>query len=172
MKNQHGFTIVELIVTMSIMAILASMVVINFRANEIENLLDQEAQRYVTVVRQAQNYALTGQKFEDQVPKAYGLYIGADNKQMILYADLDEDATFDGNEEVQRYILDDRLEFFIINVNFLFLSYKTVDGFCWDDYTACGGDVETIISVIQKEDDVSQSRTIRYDRRSGQVKIL
>ncbi len=75
-KAMRGFTIIELMVSASIIAILALMVVANFRGSNQNKILSNEAERLSSVIRQAQINALIGQTVNGQPrPDAFGLHI-------------------------------------------------------------------------------------------------
>ena len=59
-KNKYGFTIIELIVSASIIAIISTMVVANFHGSSQRFALDNEAERLSSVIRQAHINSLIG----------------------------------------------------------------------------------------------------------------
>ncbi len=64
--NCQGFTVLELVIVAAIMVFLLSLVIINFHGAEYHTTLDSEAEKIVSVIRQAQIWALTGQTFAGQ----------------------------------------------------------------------------------------------------------
>lgn len=62
-KNLRGFTFVEVMMVMAIIGIMAGMVVVSFTKNRVERELETNAREFAGVVREAQNYALTGKQF-------------------------------------------------------------------------------------------------------------
>lgn len=61
-KNSAGFTLIEVVIVMAIMSIMVVIVVVSFGNGRIERELETNAREFVGVVREAQNYALTGKQ--------------------------------------------------------------------------------------------------------------
>ncbi len=72
--NHQGFTVLELVTVMFIIAILVTVFMANFRGFEHRSVLDSEVQQLASVIRQAQIWALTGQTVEG-VRYNYGVHI-------------------------------------------------------------------------------------------------
>ena len=65
-KKFRGFTIMELMVTISILAVIASVSISNFRQAEKVRSMDLSAQIALEAYRKAQNYSLTGKIINEQ----------------------------------------------------------------------------------------------------------
>ncbi len=78
-SHQRGFTLIEMLVTISILVLLSAMVVVNFRDAEKGNAVRLGAEQFVGVLREAQNYALAQKRVvvgkDSIVPAGYGVYI-------------------------------------------------------------------------------------------------
>ncbi len=61
-KNQAAFTLIEIMIAMAIVSIVSSVMLVNFNAKRSQNGVEQSAREVASVVRQAQNYALTGKQ--------------------------------------------------------------------------------------------------------------
>jgi prepilin-type N-terminal cleavage/methylation domain-containing protein len=59
-KNLRGFTFIEVIVVMAIISIMAGIVAVSFKTGRVEKELETNAREFAGIVREAQNYALTG----------------------------------------------------------------------------------------------------------------
>lgn len=59
-KNLKGFTLIEIIVVMAIISIVSGMVIVSLTDSRVKRELETNAREFVGVVREAQNYALTG----------------------------------------------------------------------------------------------------------------
>lgn len=93
----------ELMITISIMVIIAALVLVNFPGFNREVAMGRAAQEVSLTLRAAQARALAVQKFvpTGQFPQGYGIFFTtASNKQYILFADLDENGLYALGEEV------------------------------------------------------------------------
>jgi len=100
-KNPKGFTVLELTVVISITVILLLIFLANFRGFENRSALDYEADKLVSVIKQAQMLALTGQTIGN-TRYNYGVHLyecisGA--CRYILFSDLNGDNDYDAGEE-------------------------------------------------------------------------
>lgn len=94
--NQKGFTVLELITVAGIMAMLLTLVIANFRGAEHRSTLDSEAEKIVSVIRQAQIWSLTGQTVAGS-RYFYGLNLGVCSANSCNYY-LFKDAESGGNK--------------------------------------------------------------------------
>jgi len=88
MKNS-GFTLMELMVAISILSLLTTFVVANYSSNEKERNLRQEAGKVLWSLEQAQNMSLTGEVFDNFVPDSYEWQIkdcGINNCTVLIVA--------------------------------------------------------------------------------------
>jgi len=109
MKNK-GFTLVELMVTVSIIGLLSVVVFANYRAGEKQFALQRSAHQLAQDIRRVQNMAMAtaecpgGTGCAGIVPSGYGIILRrpADWKYKYrLYADIDGDNAFsDSNDTV------------------------------------------------------------------------
>ncbi|MEK7580096.1 MAG: prepilin-type N-terminal cleavage/methylation domain-containing protein [Patescibacteria group bacterium] len=83
--QDRGFTLVELIVVVFIVAILSTLTFANFRTGERANALIAQTEKIAGLYRQAQAKALSGELIGAIRPDAYGVYIGA--SQIKLFAE-------------------------------------------------------------------------------------
>jgi prepilin-type N-terminal cleavage/methylation domain-containing protein len=80
-KNKRdAFSMVELIAVIFIIGILSTMTIANYRTGQRKNDLLTESKRFVSVIRRAQNMALTGYKqVHDLTDYGYGIYVSSNN---------------------------------------------------------------------------------------------
>lgn len=64
-RSQRGFTLVEMIVVIAILAMLSVLVVANFRNSEKINAVRLGAEQFVGALREAQNYAMAQKRIGD-----------------------------------------------------------------------------------------------------------
>jgi len=88
-----GFTIVEVLVVLAIVAIISGFMVVNFRKGGESGKLQRSAQLIVQNIRKAQNMALSSVEYGGAVPYAYGVFFDRDViNSYILFADLNPDS--------------------------------------------------------------------------------
>ena len=96
-----GFTVIELMVVAGIMILMLTLTIANFRGFEKNQILDTEASKLVSIIRQAQIWALTGQT-SDNVRYSYGLHLeectALQTCYYIFFKDIDQDYIYDSNE--------------------------------------------------------------------------
>lgn len=69
--NNQGFTLMELLVAISIFSLLTTFVVASYASNEKSRLLKLEASKVLVGLQKAENMAITGQFFDSFVPVVY-----------------------------------------------------------------------------------------------------
>lgn len=105
-KNK-GFTIVELMAILFIIALISFIVLANYRRGEKQYILNSQAQALAQFIREAQNRALGSAVEKGEIPS--GGYVVAFLKDFeppylpILYADLNGNRKYDGNGEFIKY---------------------------------------------------------------------
>jgi len=73
--NVFGFTLIEMMIVISIISIFSSMTVINFRANEKSKELDNQALILLDGIKKTQTSALAGKLIDDELPVAYRIEV-------------------------------------------------------------------------------------------------
>ncbi|GMU74461.1 MAG: hypothetical protein AMXMBFR44_6580 [Candidatus Campbellbacteria bacterium] len=101
----HGFTIIELIVTVGIFAMISAVLLVRNSKFDDEALLQSAAYEVALSVRQAQNYGINVQGQEGTFDKAYGVYFETASTSYTLFYDLDENSEFSENEFLEGYVL-------------------------------------------------------------------
>jgi prepilin-type N-terminal cleavage/methylation domain-containing protein len=101
-RNNKGFTIVELIVTTSILVIVTTLIFANYPKFRENISLKKTAQEIALAIRRAQTYGLSVREFQPGSGKfpGYGVHFNiASSDSFILFADLDGDSVYDGVSE-------------------------------------------------------------------------
>jgi prepilin-type N-terminal cleavage/methylation domain-containing protein len=92
---QKGFTLIELITVMAILAIIFVSVLANYQNNKSEQALTQAVQKMVTDLREAQNMAMSGSEINSQY-YGYGIYINigveGSNNSYIVFGETQPDS--------------------------------------------------------------------------------
>ncbi|MEA2065411.1 MAG: prepilin-type N-terminal cleavage/methylation domain-containing protein [Patescibacteria group bacterium] len=111
-KNNKGFSVVELLTAISILAIITSFSVINFNTWKKNENLRQSGRELANNIRNAQTKSLSGEMFNGISPSGYGIYFSnASSSSYVLFADLDNDFIYDSadGEFVDTYNLTDNV---------------------------------------------------------------
>lgn len=94
-----GFTLLELLVTIAILAILGGFLLFNTQA-PAKFQLQNEAQKLAANIRLIQEKALSSEEFQGSAPPGWGVYFNqASNNYYILFADLNGDGQYNGANE-------------------------------------------------------------------------
>ncbi len=177
-KNNSGFTVLELITVTVIMTALLVLVVTNFRGFDAGSALDLEADKISSVLRQAQVWSLTGQTVSGQRYN-YGVHFeecASNNCNYILFYDLDEGNDYDVGEEYgsaihsalpEIYINDNNLKIGTTNVNELDFIFEAPLGTIYFNDSI----VEDSAQVILSHQKSSSQKIISVDRVSGRINI-
>lgn len=95
MKNNQGFTAIEILVVLAIMSVLIALVIANFPLARKQSHLSRATYMFGQDVRRAQDLAFSAIEYKDaqgliKPVSGYGLYVNLDtlgNKKYLLYAD-------------------------------------------------------------------------------------
>ncbi|MFH1610731.1 MAG: hypothetical protein ABIA91_02460 [Patescibacteria group bacterium] len=103
LKNIYGFTVIEMLVVASIMVLLLTITVVNFRGFEKSQIVETETEKLASVLRQAQVWTLVGQTVGGSRYN-YGVHLeectALTTCSYILFRDIDWDSHYDTGEEV------------------------------------------------------------------------
>ncbi|HOZ53234.1 MAG TPA: type II secretion system protein [bacterium] len=97
-ENKKGFTLVELMVSLSIIIVLISLAVINYNIGFSENNLTNAQSISYQNIRLAQSYALSFKSYDDTLPGYWGVYFEKGTSTIILFADLNSNYSYDEGE--------------------------------------------------------------------------
>lgn len=91
-SQQRGFTLVEIIIVMSIISLMSVAILANYRNAEKRYLVDQTAQKLASNIRKAQNMAMSGVDMSAG-RYGYGIYIRQADNFYIIYADVNHNSS-------------------------------------------------------------------------------
>jgi len=100
---EKGFTLIEVMTSIFIIVILTTVVLLNYRQNNLHYALSRSANKLAQDIRRAQQMAMSMKECcEDIVPKGYGIYLQAGNTYYYLYADISgsSDKVYDGGDVI------------------------------------------------------------------------
>lgn len=87
---KQGFTLVELLVVMSIILTISLLTFANYRLGEKSFSLEQSAAKLGQDFRKMEESAMSAKEFHGQIPKGgYGVYLKKGDSSYILFADCD-----------------------------------------------------------------------------------
>lgn len=93
-----GFTLVEMVVTVAIFAIISSIVIARNASFDNEVLLNNLAYDIALSIRQAQQFGINVRVSGGEFDAPYGVNFEADSENYVLFADRDGDNTYGGAE--------------------------------------------------------------------------
>lgn len=87
--KKSAFTLIEMVISISIIMIIAALFIANYRSTSKRTDLIMAAQKLVADVHYAQNNALGLVKYNGEVPPGgWGVYFNRDQNSYIIFADL------------------------------------------------------------------------------------
>jgi len=92
-KRQKGFSLIEMVIVASIIGMLATTLILNFRAGGRDTALIQVTQQIASDVREAQSMAISAKRYNGLTRCGYGvsfndartykIYVGPDSKSIV-----------------------------------------------------------------------------------------
>ena len=117
---KHGFTLVELLVVMSIILTISLLTFANYRLGEKSFSLEQSAAKLGEDFRRMEEMAMSAKEFHGKIPRGgYGVYLRTGDSSYILFADCDLNYQYTGSgapceggypEKLEEVSLGSRLE--------------------------------------------------------------
>lgn len=106
--RKGGFSLIEFLVSISIVAIISTVVLVNHNKFQSTTLLSNLAYDIGLSIRQAQVFGTGVRTFNDDFDFAYGLVFNRTTpNSYIIFADRDNGMDYDTNERVETYTLAD-----------------------------------------------------------------
>ena len=105
-RNNSGFTLIEVVVALTIVAMMAGLMMSNYREGEKINKLVLQSQELSTDIRKVQNNTLGAAKYGTSTPEGgWGIHIdlGESEKEYKLFANKNYDSDDDGDPDNFEY---------------------------------------------------------------------
>jgi len=166
--RQAGFTLVDLIISITIFALISTAVVVNFNAGARNDSVRQSANIIAEILRHSQSMTLSGAELSDGTfpVGGYGVRFDAsDPNKITLFADIDGDFNYtDSLEDLENITLPKETTFAGSTLNVVF-SAPDADVY----FNGVATELSKTISITAPSADVTQSIIIY--RLSGQVRV-
>ncbi len=162
-----GFTLIEFVVALAIMALLSFLILPNYRYAGKMVVLKQATMKLGQDLRRAEEMAMSAKDFNGAIPAGgYGLYFNQAGNYYILYADCDADREYDNTgEQVERIDLDTNLKIYSLSpspLNIVFTAPQPTV------YIPTGAISATII--LSLKDDANKNETIKVNK-NGLIEV-
>jgi len=96
-RSDKGFSLIELLVIIFIIAVIVGIIIVNFRAGDKRKTLRMGTEEVAAFIKDTQARALLGQMEEGEFPEGgYGVYLAVGNSYCILFQDLNGDQEYNG----------------------------------------------------------------------------
>lgn len=171
MKTPRGFSLVELLVAMSIIVLITTAAMANLRGNSPDRALRDQSRNLASLLRQAQVQAIAGEPADGVIPiGGYGVRLTACATppcEAILFADKDGNFTMDGGEQRQAVNFGPEITFVsILPDDPLNVLFKPPSAFvCFNNVCSGGGVAEVTLGVVGS----SKTVTVSVHQLSGQI---
>lgn len=101
-RNNSGFSIIELIVSVAIVAMMAGIFFANYRGGGVRTDLIGASQKLASDIRLAQNFSLGTKEFDNITPQGgWGVRLNDDSGNYIIFAD--NNGNYEYDEDDERY---------------------------------------------------------------------
>ncbi|MFT5849695.1 MAG: prepilin-type N-terminal cleavage/methylation domain-containing protein [Patiriisocius sp.] len=112
-QAQGGFSLIELMVTITIMVIVTGAVMVNYSSFNSTTLLRSQAFELALDIKESQSFGISTQNTGGDYRAAYGIYVDRDNDTYALFQDDSSgtDLRYDSGEEIGvPFTLDNRFQ--------------------------------------------------------------
>lgn len=97
--RQFGFSMIELLVVMSIIGLISTLAIISYRSGQKKYILTQTTQQLVSNIRKAQNMALSGYDISGQY-NGYGFYIKEGESSYLIYGNKNDNPNYQPSDSI------------------------------------------------------------------------
>lgn len=170
--NIKNFKIEIVSVAVIIFCVLV-LIILNFNQWQKQNVLDVEADKIVSLVKEARQMAIKGENIGGKVYDLYGVFINMENDEAIIFADKNKNFSYDEGEAIKSYKPNPQIDYTLNNQpfeNVFFMAYKSIDGVC-SSKGSCGGDVISDLVNINDRENPSNKKFIMIFRKTGDISV-
>lgn len=120
-RNLTGFTLIEMLVVISIIGMLSALTMVNYKERENKSRTEAQAQKFASILKQAQSMALAGETVEGVRPTGFGIYI-INSTSYVLFADMNGNMVRDlpTDNDIQIYTLTNNVTMSSLLTNIVF----------------------------------------------------
>ena len=104
-KPSKGFTLMEMVVTVGIFALISTVVIVRNAQFDNETLLQNLAYDVALSVRQAQQFGVNVRASEGVFSGSYGIHFDAEQQTYFMFTDINENGLYDEDELLETYTL-------------------------------------------------------------------
>lgn len=165
-KFLTGFTLVELLVVISVITLLAAVILPNFRSAEKQLALRRSAHKLSQDIRKTQEMAMSAKTFNSSVPSGgYGIHFRLSWKTYYkIYADINDNQRYDeGDGEVETVNLEKGVYIKNVSPSSPSVNFKPPDP-TTKITTEADVDSATAIITLSLEADSAKERNIKINR--------
>jgi prepilin-type N-terminal cleavage/methylation domain-containing protein len=172
-RHQAGFTVVELMVVVAMVAILSTLVFVNFSGQQADDELESATQLIASDLRKVITWSQTG-RVDDAagaVPLAYGIHFEEGSNQYLIYSDFGDLVynAFDTVVETVDLAEGELVEGVVVaaclpGAAACDLAVTATEG----EITVDGATTDNLVVVLQHSGS-GDTRTIQVNRQTGQI---
>ncbi len=101
-KKGAGFTLVELLVVVSLISLFSVLLMTNYRSGDAQLKLQRSSYKLAQDIGRAEEMAISAKDFQGTIPSGFGIYLNLNQpSQYILFADLNANKQYDTGEAVE-----------------------------------------------------------------------
>ena len=97
--QQSGFTLIEIVVTLAIIAVVFSIAANGFNRMNSGSNMTMQLESITSDIRSVATSALNSQTFQTESTVGWGIYFDGPNKEYTIFADLNNNKTYENNEK-------------------------------------------------------------------------
>lgn len=161
---KKGFTLIEMVVVITIAALILGIGVVNYRSKERKELVFLDARRLASVLKQAQSLALSAQEFASNRPLGYGVYLPINNAY-IFFATNNNYLYDSSSEAIFNYSLSKNIFFNPFSIQHQVFSLPLAS--LYVDNVACS----TNQTLTLQDSRTNELKKVKINCTSGQIEI-